>query len=113
MTSALFALMTATGMYIVMAKLGLFKLFKIKQTRKVTDGGLDVIVTFGLIAIFAGQVSGMLIALMSGLMLSGMLFVTRCFIKPTRSLGGIYHGVNKWIRRIFSLLRRTPNNAVA
>ena len=113
MSSALFAVMTATGMYIVMAKLGLFKLFRIKQTRKVTDGGLDVLMTFGLIAVFAGPVSGMMIAMMSGLMLSGMLFATRYFIKPTKSLGGIFNGVNKRIRRIFSLLRRNTNNAVS
>jgi hypothetical protein len=113
MTSALFALMTATGMYVIMAKLGLFKLFRIKQTRKVTDGGLDVIMTFGLIAVFAGTVSGMMIAMMSGLMLSAMLFTTRYFIKPTKSLGGVFHGVNKWIKCIFRLLRRTTNRAVS
>jgi hypothetical protein len=110
MTSAMFALMTATGMYIIMAKLGIFKLFKIKQTRKVTDGGLDILVTFGLIAVFAGTVSGMMIAMMSGLALSGMLFATRCFIKPTKSLGGAFNGVNKRIRRIFRVLRRATNH---
>lgn len=110
MTSVLFALMTATGMYIVMAKLGLFKLFKIKQARRVTDGGLDVLMTFGLIAVFAGTVSGMMIAMMSGLTLSGMLFITRYFVKPTKSLGGISHGINKRIRRIFSILRRASNH---
>jgi len=113
MTSALFAVMTATGMYIVMAKLGLFKLFRIKQTRKITDGGLDVLMTFGLVAVFAGTVSGMMIAMMSGLMLSAMLFATRYFIKPTKSLGGAFNGVNKWIRRVLSLLRRNTNNAVS
>lgn len=112
MTSILFAMMTATGMYVVMAKLGLFKLFKIKETRKVADGGLDVLVTFGLVVVFAGTVSGMLIGMMSGLMLSGMLFATRCFIKPSKSIRGICNGANKRIRRILSLLRRTPNNAV-
>ncbi len=112
MTTALFAVMTAAGMYIVMAKLGLFKLFKIKQTRKVTDGGLDVLMTFGLIAIFAGTVSGMMIAMMSGLMLSGMLFITRYFIKPTKSLGGAFNGVNKWIGRVFSVLRKSTNRTV-
>jgi hypothetical protein len=111
MTSALFAVMTATGMYIIMAKLGLFKLFKIKQTRKLTDGGLDVLMTFGLIAIFAGTVSGMMIAMMSGLMLSGMLFLTRYFIKPTKSLGGAYNGINKWIRRVLGSLRSTTGRA--
>jgi hypothetical protein len=110
MTSAMFALMTATGMYIVMAKLGLFKLFKIKQARKVTDGGLDILVTLGLITVFAGTVSGMMIAMMSGLALSGMLFATRCFIKPTKSLGGVFNGANKRIRRIFRVLRRATNH---
>jgi hypothetical protein len=110
MTSALFALMTATGMYIIMAKIGLFKLFKVKQTRKVTDGGLDVLMSLGLITIFAGTVSGMMIAMMSGLMLSGMLFATRYFIKPTKSLGGVFHGTNKRIRGLFSILRRSPKH---
>lgn len=110
MTTSLFALMTATGLYVIMAKLGLFKLFRIGAARKVTDGGLDALMTFGLIAIFAGTVSGMMIAMMSGLMLSGMLFATRYFIKPTRSLGGITHGIGKRIRRIFSILRKAPNH---
>lgn len=110
MTSLLFAVMTASGMFIIMAKLGLFKLFRIKQARKVTDGGLDVLMTFGLIAVFAGTVSGMMIAMMSGLMLSGMLFATRCFIKPTRSLGGAFNGINKRIRRIFCVLRGAANH---
>lgn len=110
MTSAIFALMTASGVYIVMAKLGLFKLFKVKQTRRLTDGGLDVLMTLGLITVFAGTVSGMMIAMMSGLTLSGMLYVTRVFIKPTRSLGGAFNGTNQRIRRFLGVLRRTANH---
>ena len=110
MTTLLFAALTATGMYVIMAKLGLFKLFRIKEARKVTDGGLDALLTFGLIAVFAGTVSGMMIGMVSGLMISGMLFMTRLFIKPSKSLGGVTHGISKWIGSIFGILRRTAKH---
>ena len=93
-------LLTATGMFIVMWKLGVFKLFKIKETRKAADGGLDLLMTFGLIAVFAGTFSGMILAMTSGLMLSGMLFAARAFIKPTKSLGGMWNGITKRFKRI-------------
>ena len=63
-------LLTATGMFIVLWKIGAFKLFKIKETRKVADGGLDAVMTFGLVAIFAGTFSGMIMAMTSGLLFS-------------------------------------------
>lgn len=110
MTSVIFAMLTATGMYIVMAKIGIFKLFRIRETRKVADGGLDVLATFGLIAIFAGTVSGMMIAMMSGLMLSGLLFLTRSLIKPTLSLGGVYNGTVKRFGSIFRVLRKASKH---
>ena len=102
--------LTAIGIFIVMWKLGVFNLFKIKETRKAADGGLDMLMTFGLIAIFAGTFSGMILAMMSGLMLSGMLFLARYFIKPTKSIGGTLHGVTNWFQRIPAFLRRATNH---
>jgi hypothetical protein len=105
-----FMILTAVGMYIVLWKIGVFKLFKIRETRRATDGGLDAAMTFGLVAMFAGTMSGMLIAMGSGLMLSGLLFLTRSFIKPTKSIGGTLDGITRRFRKVPSLLRRAPNH---
>ena len=106
----LMALLTATGMFIILWKIGVFRLFKIKETRKVTDGGLDAVMTFGLIAIFAGTFSGMILAMTSGLMLSGMLFIARSLIKPTKSIGGTLDGITRRVGKLLPLRRRTANS---
>lgn len=105
------ALMTATGMFIVLWKIGAFKLFKYKETRKVADGGLDATMTFSLIAIFAGTFSGMIMAMTSGLILSGMLFIARSLIKPTKSIRGTKHGrTTNWFGKVPAFLRRASNH---
>jgi len=107
------SLMTATGLFIVLLKLGILRFFRIKETRRFADGGLDMLTTFGLIAIMAGTFSGVMIAMMSGLMLSGMFFATRLIIKPTKSIGGTLNGITNWFRKVPSVLRKSPKHAVA
>lgn len=82
------ALLTALGTFIVMWKLRIFRLFRYKEVRAAADGGLDFFMTVGLVTLFAGTFSGVMIGMMSGLILSGLLLVTRWIIKPTKSLRG-------------------------
>lgn len=88
------SLATAVGLFIVIWKLGLLRLFRYRETRKATDGGLDLLLTTGLITVFAGTFSGVMIGIMSGLILSGLLFVSRLMIKPTKSIRTFFHGRN-------------------
>lgn len=87
------ALLTATGTYIIFWKLGILKLFHYKELRPATDGGLDALTTFGLVALFAGTFSGMMVGMISGLMVSGLLLVSRIFIRPKKTLRGKLHGI--------------------
>lgn len=100
MSFIIFPLVTAIGIYIIMLKIGLINVFRVKETRRVADGGLDLGISLGLVALLAGSFSGMMVAAITGLMVSGMLYVTRLLVKPTKSIGGKLNGVSNRVRKV-------------
>lgn len=88
------ASLTAVGLFIVIWKLGLLRIFRYRETRKAADGGMDLLLTAGLMTMFAGTFSGMMVGMIAGLMLSGLLYLARILIKPTKSLKTRFHGRN-------------------
>jgi hypothetical protein len=87
-----FALITAFGIYIIFLRLGIHRVLRF-------GASADIAASIGLALIFAGTFSGLMVAAMAGVALSGMLYLTRWILPKPAPKPSFASRMRVWTRR--------------